>query len=440
MNENEMIHRIDSEPLDAGAASKDINLGSLVEDIRESLMSIKQNYLKIGWILKYIKETKLYKQEGLDNIYEFARRYFDLSQPAVSRFINICEKFAVGDRPELMPQYRSYNLSQLIELLPMEDDLRNQVRPEMTVLEIRKLKGTGAKKEKKETTGEDAHTDGQKADVPYVPSNCDYILPEVMGDGWDRVLPVFQNDSEIRAWLEDVEAWGIWYIDPNVWAEYFKYDFEDGSRLIAVKYKDLSSSYYMDVRSDDIHYHMVFSSDYLEKHQDGLLSGYKNHSIFDATPVEAMVRFLKEIQSVEPEIRIVEDDGVGADGKHDGLNGYISNEYVMEELDLDQGRRTESFVGRKYSEFYDKHGYIPENFNAKHCTEVRNNAQTLTTGSGSVSGMGSIVRFDAVREAAAVINDKGIDIKTACKKIDKILRVADPEEKNKVEKLLDRAN
>jgi hypothetical protein len=50
-------------------------------------------------------------------------------------------------------------------------------------------------------------------------------------------LPKFKNNNERKAWLEDVEAWGLWYEDHNIEARYYKYDFPDGSRLIAVKYR-----------------------------------------------------------------------------------------------------------------------------------------------------------------------------------------------------------
>lgn len=115
---------------------------------------------------------------------------------------------------------------------------------------------------------------------------------------------------------------------------------------------------------------------------------------------------------------------------------YIPNGYIMEEFDPENLEKAESFVGRKYVEFYKKHGYIPKYLNAKNCREIDICAMTLCTSSGSATGIGGIIFFDAVKEAATVINNGGIDIQTACYKINKICRIAKPEERAKVEELL----
>ena len=433
MSGKKTMHQIAAVPSDAGLASKDLKLCNLVAELRESLLSIKQNYLKIGWTLRYIKEKKLYEEEGFHNINEFASHYFGLSQSAVSRFIRICKEFTVGDRPELMQRYRSYNLSQLEELLPLGEELRDQVTPEMTVTQIRDFKKAEAKKDKKRAAENKQDLDRTDTNESNAKSPCSYILPKVEKE-WQIDLPRFRNDDERIAWLYNIESWGFWYVDPNIQTEYFKYDFGDGSRLIATKYKDIVDGR---IDSGDIHYHMAFSDSFLEKHQDECLAGYKNHSIYDGTPVELIVRFLDELQSGEPEAATMEGGSAGSGEEQAECNEYTPNRFVLDDFDLERKEGAESFVGKKCGEFYDENGYIPKWFNAKHRTEITEFAQTLTTGSGtSVSGMGSIVFFDAAKEAAAAINNEDLDKESACRMIDKIVRVAKPEEKEKVEELL----
>lgn len=49
-------------------------------------------------------------------------------------------------------------------------------------------------------------------------------------------LPIFRNNDQRKEWLRDYKAWGLWYEDKNIGAKYYKYDFENGARLIAEVY------------------------------------------------------------------------------------------------------------------------------------------------------------------------------------------------------------
>lgn len=417
------MHRSVAGQSDVGAVYENFTLQDLAAEIREALQGIKRGYLQVGWILKKIKEAELYKEEGFQNIHKFARHYFNLPQSAVSRFIRIFDEFSVGDRPELQERYRAYNLSQLVELLPMKKELRNQVTPEMSVTQIRKLKSAGTEKNRKAKTEADVDSGNRKRPDESPKQDSRDIFPSV--DGGDRKeLPDFLGDEERMAWIGAVEAWGLWYTDPNIQTDYYKFDFRDGSRLVAAKRRRVGSSYDAG-NSDDIHYHMVFSDRYMETHRDGYLAGYKNHCMFYATPVETIISFLHELDE-------------GTETVEDVDEGYILNGYVMEEFDPDNLEKAESFVGKKYTEFYEKHGYIPKYFNVKNCREIDICAMTLCTSSGSATGIGGIIFFDAAKEAAAVINNRAIDVKTACRLIRKILRVVEPQEREKVEEMLKR--
>lgn len=51
-------------------------------------------------------------------------------------------------------------------------------------------------------------------------------------------LPRFKNNDERKAWLRNYVAWGLWYEDNHIGARYYKYDFDDGARLIAEVYQE----------------------------------------------------------------------------------------------------------------------------------------------------------------------------------------------------------
>ncbi|MDE6661995.1 MAG: hypothetical protein K2K46_01505 [Lachnospiraceae bacterium] len=111
-------------------------------------------------------------------------------------------------------------------------------------------------------------------------------------------LPKLKNNEQRKAWLEAVEAWGLWYEDRNIQARYYKYDFSDGSRLIAVKYrytcppwlkhtqdKELDGSY------KNIYYHMIYSEEYRKNHKYEYEEYYTNST----TSISSLVEFVKEI-------------------------------------------------------------------------------------------------------------------------------------------------
>ncbi len=50
-------------------------------------------------------------------------------------------------------------------------------------------------------------------------------------------LPKLKNNDQRKEWLNNYKDWGLWYRDENTECEYYKYDFENGARLIAETYR-----------------------------------------------------------------------------------------------------------------------------------------------------------------------------------------------------------
>ena len=50
-------------------------------------------------------------------------------------------------------------------------------------------------------------------------------------------LPPLKNSGQRKEWLENHRAWGLWYEDEHIGCKYYKYDFDNGARLIAEEYK-----------------------------------------------------------------------------------------------------------------------------------------------------------------------------------------------------------
>lgn len=112
-----------------------------IDIIYDELQKTRKSFIKIGWYLKHINAAEMYREDGYTNIYEFAHDKFNISQSTATRFINLCNEFSVGhDSPELDEKYLDFSVSQLFEMLPMKQEQKDQVTPDMTVKDIREIK------------------------------------------------------------------------------------------------------------------------------------------------------------------------------------------------------------------------------------------------------------------------------------------------------------
>mgnify|MGYP006905549512 CR=1 FL=1 len=50
-------------------------------------------------------------------------------------------------------------------------------------------------------------------------------------------LPIMKNNDQRKEWLRNYKNWGLWYTDNHTGVKYYKYDFENGARLIVEEYE-----------------------------------------------------------------------------------------------------------------------------------------------------------------------------------------------------------
>lgn len=111
-------------------------------------------------------------------------------------------------------------------------------------------------------------------------------------------FPKFRNDDERKAWINDVEAWGLWYEDSNIGAKYYKYDFPDGSRVIAVRYRYTCPPWIKNKKDRDLdgtfkdtYYHMIYSDAYKKINE----YAYEKYYVNTTSSITELVKFIKEI-------------------------------------------------------------------------------------------------------------------------------------------------
>ena len=109
--------------------------------IRKDLESMSKKFITIGYYLKYIRDKKLYIQDGFESIWEFAQDTYGISKSTCSRWMHMNDKFSEGgNSPELRQEFASFGKSQLQEMLYLDDKQIEQAKPEMTAKEIREIR------------------------------------------------------------------------------------------------------------------------------------------------------------------------------------------------------------------------------------------------------------------------------------------------------------
>lgn len=106
-------------------------------------------------------------------------------------------------------------------------------------------------------------------------------------------LPIFRNNDQRKEWLRDYKAWGLWYEDKNIGARYYKYDFENGARLIAETYIHPGDKYMPEHESSFLH--LVGGP---EPPRKSGVSKWVMHERYDRFPSNEteLVEFLKYVQ------------------------------------------------------------------------------------------------------------------------------------------------
>lgn len=109
-------------------------------------------------------------------------------------------------------------------------------------------------------------------------------------------LPEMKNNDQRKEWLRNHKTWGLWYTDPHTGARYYKYDFDNGARLIAEEYdpepKDENSWW---VPTESCYLHLVGGP---EPERAGGVPKWTYHPKYNKFPNSEteLIEFLKEIQ------------------------------------------------------------------------------------------------------------------------------------------------
>lgn len=105
-------------------------------------------------------------------------------------------------------------------------------------------------------------------------------------------LPRLKNNEERKEWLENYQDWGLWYRDERLDVNYYKYDFEDGSRLVVAEYPKREGYWNKEPR-DEHFFHFLKKN---KKKYASLDEVYDEKFRNETDSITSLVEFLKKIQ------------------------------------------------------------------------------------------------------------------------------------------------
>lgn len=119
--------------------------------IKEQMLNIQNAFITIGFQLRWIRNNKMYRVLNYKNIYEYAEKEYGIRKTTCSNFISIIENYAERDTDGEVVEsiagcYRNYSASQLVAMLGMPEEMKQQVTPDMSVRAINRMRrGDGEK-------------------------------------------------------------------------------------------------------------------------------------------------------------------------------------------------------------------------------------------------------------------------------------------------------
>ena len=137
-----------------------------------------------------------------------------------------------------------------------------------------------------------AETPDEKQQEHFVEDNKTSNL-----SGEVTALPIMKNNDQRKEWLRNYKVWGLWYEDKNIGVKYYKYDFENGARLIAEEYAPdpVDRNSWWGSRSETYYMHLVGGPEPERKNNIPKWTYHTRYNKFPNSESE-LAEFLKELQ------------------------------------------------------------------------------------------------------------------------------------------------
>lgn len=118
------------------------SFGYIMSDFKD----LKDKYIKLGFHLDEFNRFMYYKDFGYLTFEEFCINNIPLDLSSISRCISVFQIFAEFDKKSrvrkmwLDDKYKDFSYSQLVEMVSLDGDIREMIKSDLTVKQIREVK------------------------------------------------------------------------------------------------------------------------------------------------------------------------------------------------------------------------------------------------------------------------------------------------------------
>lgn len=127
---------------------QDLTLKDATAIIQSRMQQAARSVIAVGFYLKRVRDLELFREDGLESVWEYAEKQFGFSKAAASRYMSINDRFSVdGNSPVIRDDFKDFSRSQLQEMLYLTDQQVSEVTEATTVREIRQMRQAEPKPE-----------------------------------------------------------------------------------------------------------------------------------------------------------------------------------------------------------------------------------------------------------------------------------------------------
>lgn len=117
------------------------NYAEYKQELDTELKKTAEGFVRIGYLLKVARDTRILAESGYQNVVEFAKAEYGIDKTQVSRFMNINDKFSEGGyAPELKAEYQGFGYAKLSIMLSLPDEVNEVLTPDLSKSEIQQIK------------------------------------------------------------------------------------------------------------------------------------------------------------------------------------------------------------------------------------------------------------------------------------------------------------
>lgn len=244
------------------------NAQQFIKFVHEDLLQIKQPHFDIAFRLEEANFRFYYSVLGYKDIYELAEQEFSLGKTSTKNYIAVAKSYMAGK--SVGSRWTHYSFTQLVEMLAIDVNQRQSIKPEWTIRQIRDWKrdhklhelpdgsvrmyGDMSPAERKQiaessqnahahtenTVGQSTdHTENVQPDMKNEFSTIEPVTATVIATAVSTATTNrlnFKNTEERKAFLDSYTTWALWVDVPELGIKVYRYNLITGDSLLATEY------------------------------------------------------------------------------------------------------------------------------------------------------------------------------------------------------------